>query len=114
MISLKAVWRDNKDGFIFIFAINNLESFESVISEIREIKHKEVFSSVAIILVGNKADLESERKVWIKTAQTEANALGVKYFEISAKTSSKDEINALICELIDINEMNRFNVETTK
>lgn len=53
-----------------------------------------------MILVGNKIDLEHERKVHRRTAQGDANALGVKYFEVSAKTSSKDEIDALIYELI--------------
>lgn len=38
MMSMKAVWRHNKDGFIFTFAINNAESYESVINEIKELK----------------------------------------------------------------------------
>lgn len=58
-----------------------------------------------MILVGNKSDLDYERKVEKRTAQMQATALGIKYFEISAKSSSKDEINALIYELIDINEL---------
>lgn len=70
MMSLKAVWRNNKDGFIFTFAINNAESFTSVINEIREIKEKALFNNVAMILVGNKSDLEHERKVWKKVAQS--------------------------------------------
>lgn len=63
-----------------------------------------------MILVGNKTDLEYERKVWKKTAQLDAAALGIKYFEVSAKSSSKDEIDAIIYELIDMNEMDRFNI----
>ena len=93
MMSLKAVWRNNKHGFIFTFAINNKESYESVISEIKELKEKSTFDKVAMILVGNKNDLEFERKVWKKTAQSEALTLGIKYFEVSAKSSSKDEID---------------------
>lgn len=27
----------------------------------------------------------------------DANSLGIKYFQVSAKTSAKDDINALIC-----------------
>lgn len=109
-MSLKAVWRNNKHGFIFTFAINNKESYDSVIAEIRELKEKSNFDKVAMILVGNKTDLEYQRKVWKKTAQLEAASLGVKYFEVSAKSSSKDEIDAIIYELIDINEMDRFNI----
>jgi len=57
-MSLKAVWRNNKHGFIFTFAINNQESYNSVIDEIKELKEKSTFDKVAMILVGNKTDLE--------------------------------------------------------
>ncbi len=80
MMSLKAVWRNNKDGFIFTFAIDKLQTFESVKTEIREIKSKGLFNNVAMILVGNKTDLETQRKVEKKVAQAEANILGIKYF----------------------------------
>lgn len=45
-----------------------------------------------------------------RTAAADSAALGVKYFEVSAKTSSKDDIDALIYELIEINEMERYHV----
>ena len=38
MASMKAVWRNDKDGYLFVFALNNKESYESVIEEIKEIK----------------------------------------------------------------------------
>lgn len=63
-----------------------------------------------MILVGNKTDLEHERKVEKKVAEQTAASLGIKYFEVSAKSSSKDEIDAIIYELININEMDRFKV----
>jgi len=31
-MSLKAVWRNNKDSFIFTYAINNEESFKAIIN----------------------------------------------------------------------------------
>lgn len=71
-------------------------------------------NNVAMILVGNKIDLEHERKVPKRTAIGDSSALGVKYFEVSAKTSSKDDIDALIYELIEINEMERYHVSSEK
>lgn len=57
MVSMKAVWRSNKDGFIFTYAINNVESYEAVISEIRELRQIPMYARSAMILVGNKIDL---------------------------------------------------------
>ncbi len=57
-MSLKAVWRNNKDSFIFTYAINNEESFKAIINQIREIKEKALYSNVTMILIGNKIDLE--------------------------------------------------------
>ena len=69
-------------------------------------------NNVAMILVGNKIDLEHERTVPKRAALMDANALGIKYFEVSAKTSPKDQIDALIYELIEINEMEKFSVSS--
>ena len=41
-------------------------------------------------------------------AKAEAAKLGIKYFEVSAKASPKDEIDKLIEELVDMNEMQTF------
>ena len=31
MISMKAIWRNNKNGYIFVFAINSKISFDAII-----------------------------------------------------------------------------------
>jgi len=31
LISMKAVWRAGKDGFVFVYAINNKQSFKDMI-----------------------------------------------------------------------------------
>ena len=59
MISMKAVWRNNKNGFVFVFAINSRHSYINVIDEIMEIKESDMFRNVAIIMIGNKNDLEN-------------------------------------------------------
>lgn len=54
---MKAVWRNGKDGYIFVYAINSRESYEVILKEIKQIKNHEGFRDVASILVGNKSDL---------------------------------------------------------
>ena len=41
--------------------------------------------SICKVMVGNKIDLESERKISQQEAQTFAKSFGVEYFEASAK-----------------------------
>lgn len=41
-----------------------------------------------MVLVGNKCDLEAERKVTIEEATNLAANEGIKYFEVSAKNNS--------------------------
>ena len=72
-----------------------------------------MYQNKAIILIGNKSDLEYDRKVKNKHAEAEASKIGVKYFEVSAKTSSKDDIDKLISELVDMNEMQKFYSNST-
>lgn len=67
---IKHVWRANKDGFIFTFALNCLESFNKVLQEMEEIKSTRNYKNVVIVLVGNKNDLYFERKVDIETAKS--------------------------------------------
>ena len=57
MITMKAVWRNNKNGYIFVFAINSQVSFELILREINEIKEELNLKEVPAVLVGNKIDL---------------------------------------------------------
>ena len=63
MSSMKAVWRNGKNGFSFAFALNNRNSFEEALEEMEEIRSEKLFNDVAIILIGNKSDLEVERVI---------------------------------------------------
>lgn len=51
------------EGFLLVYSINNRQSFEEIKTfqqQILRVKDKDYFP---IIVVGNKCDLESERKV---------------------------------------------------
>lgn len=77
-------------GFILVYAITSNASF----SEVQNFKEKlwickdlKQSERVPFILVGNKADLESERQVTTGEGQDLAKFFGCPFFEASAKTA---------------------------
>lgn len=46
---MKAVWRENKDGYIFVYAIDNKQTFLDVIDEIKAIKENDVYKNVSLL-----------------------------------------------------------------
>uniref|UniRef100_A0A8C6VL88 Ras-related protein Rab-39B n=1 Tax=Naja naja TaxID=35670 RepID=A0A8C6VL88_NAJNA len=81
----------NAAGGILMFDLTNRASFENI-----RIWHREVVDTVkphrpVFVLVGNKSDLEAERKVGQKEAEKLAVAFEAKYIETSAKSSSNVE-----------------------
>jgi len=85
-------------GIVLTYAVNDRESFNSLGEWMEEVKQKAP-KDVAIVLVGNKADIgdlpvESEpdkrpRKVSFSEGKGFADKYGIKFFEVS----SKDNIN---------------------
>ncbi|MFH4975599.1 hypothetical protein AB6A40_002308 [Gnathostoma spinigerum] len=75
------------EGFICVFSITDSESFDAT-NEFREqilrVKNS-MDSSIPIVLVGNKCDLEGSRVIPIMQAQQRAEQWGVPYVETSAK-----------------------------
>ncbi|TKR76333.1 hypothetical protein L596_017486 [Steinernema carpocapsae] len=74
------------EGFICVFSITDAESFDAT-NEFREqiLRVKNSDSSVPIMLVGNKSDLDADRAVSVAQAQQRADAWNVPYIETSAK-----------------------------
>lgn len=75
------------EGFICAFSITDAESFDAT-TEFREqiLRVKNSDTSVPIVLVGNKCDLDAERVISRAQAQQRAESWGVPYIETSAKT----------------------------
>ena len=73
------MWISFGEGFLLVFAINDKESFELLKG-----KHG---AKCPILLVGNKQDLEQERKVQYSAAKALADSWGIEYMETSAKTN---------------------------
>ena len=59
-----------------------------------------LFVAPFLVLIGNKADLEQERRVDEEDARALAESLGLRYFETSAATGSNVEV--AIDSLLDL------------
>jgi len=89
------------EGFILVYSITAASSFEKV----KEVREKILFSKnanhIPMIIVGNKKDLEKERKVDTTTAQALAEQWGCQFLEASAKTGEnvQESIDTLLFEV---------------
>jgi len=79
---------DKSQGIILTYAIDDRRSFESIDKWMFEIK-RSAPKDVAVVLVGTKLDLESERTVSLEEGKMMAEKHNIKFFE----ASSKDNVN---------------------
>ena len=97
------------EGIMLVYDITDLESFKNLNSWLIEIK-KNASQNVYKILVGNKCDIESERKVTIKQGKDFAAQYSLKFFEISAKESTNvsDSFIAMTRDIIKSADNNKI------
>ena len=81
------MWISFGEGFLLVFAINDSESFELLKGKHERVLKGKHGVKCPIVLVGNKQDLENERKVTHAEAKQLADSWGVEYIETSAKTN---------------------------
>ena len=74
-------------GIMLVYDITDLESVQNLNSWLIEIE-KNASKKVCKILVGNKCDKESERKVTFEQGKEFADQYGMKFIETSAKDST--------------------------
>ncbi len=86
---------------MLVYDITDLESFQNLNSWLIEIE-KNASKNVYKILVGNKCDMESDRKVTVEQGKDFAAQCGMKFFETSAKESTNvsDSFIAMTREII--------------
>ena len=77
-------WINFGEGFILLFDITYKESFDILKEKYHRIIKGKHNIEVPIFLVGNKIDLESERKVSFEEAAEFTNSLKIQYIEVSA------------------------------
>ena len=81
------MWISFGEGFLLVFAINDSESFELLKGKHERVLKGKHGVKCPILLVGNKQDLENERKVTFAEAKQLADSWNIEYIETSAKTN---------------------------
>jgi small GTP-binding protein len=90
--ALRSTWMRERDGFILVFSIIDQRSFEELNSFYEQLADIHEDSMPPVILVGNKADLESNRQVSVEEGRRLAHDYGaVTYIETSALTAQNIE-----------------------
>ena len=90
-----------KNEIVVVYDITNRQSFDDINFWLNEIKEKANKNTV-LLLVGNKCDLEDERKVSFQEGKDFADNNGIKFIETSAKTNQNvdEAFEILIDEVI--------------
>ena len=81
------MWIAFGEGFLLVFAINDYESFKFIKNYYERILKGKHGSKCPILLIGNKNDLEEERKVTYKEAKNQAAVWNIEYIETSYKNN---------------------------
>ena len=90
-------WINIASGFILVFSINDIESFEDLKNKIKRIEKNEV-NNLPKVIVGNKLDLNEDRKITYQHAEEFAKSIGASYFETSAFTDPNGNIKKIFEE----------------
>ena len=100
--SITSSYFKGSHGCFIVYDITNETSFEDV-NKWYEQAQKESSKEVSIILVGNKCDLENERKVSKEKGEEKARALNCPFFETSALSKLKidDIFNEMVNNIFD-------------
>ena len=99
-------------GFLLVFSITSLSSLQEL-SELREqIVHVKNDPTVPIVLVGNKSDLEDDRRVSRSRAFAVSQAWGnVPYYETSARRRlNVTEVFVDVCRQIIRRDIARLSI----
>ena len=108
--SITSTYYKSTDVAIFVYAINDEQSFNRIPGWIKELEDKNVVVKkkddeeqlMIKILIGNKTDLEDERKVTIEEGENFYNNNGFSFFtEISCKENQDEENNKKIKKIIE-------------
>lgn len=76
----------NAKGVILVYDITDMESYENIVNWVEEVRKKAPVG-IPMILIGNKTDLdyEGKRRVTFEAGKIYAEALKIKFIELSAK-----------------------------
>ena len=86
-------WKlDNEaQGLVLVFDVTDKNSFR-LLTEFIQVHTREFHSFIPTVLVGHKADLKSQRKVWMIQGEELADQYGFEYFETSQTKPASIEV----------------------
>ncbi|KAH9958593.1 ras protein [Russula dissimulans] len=102
------------EGFLLVYSVTEPDSLSLIEAYHQQILRVKDSESVPIVVVGNKSDLEFERRVNTVEGERIASELGCRFVETSAKlcTNVHETFIGLVCEIRDRNrellQMRRF------
>ena len=106
------------DGIVLTYSLTDEKSFQCVNKWMDQIQ-KLAPADVKVLLIGNKSDLEEERKVTREEGEAMAEKHKVKFYEASAKTGENiqelfHDIGKQIFEKISQNPVVNFNPQKSE
>jgi len=82
--ALGPIYYRDANGAILVYDITDRDSFDRVQNWVKELK-KMLGEGIVLVIVGNKCDLERQRKVTLDEAEAYAKTVGAEHFSTSAK-----------------------------
>lgn len=98
------------DGFICVYSITIAASFVKVREFYEHVLRVKDVESIPFIIVGNKCDLEKQRKVTTSSAKELASEIGAMSLETSAKTGA----NVVLAFYSVVREIKKWKAEHEK
>ncbi|KAL7712416.1 small monomeric GTPase [Entamoeba marina] len=98
------------DGFVLVYSIDNKTSFTAIANHKESISAIRPNDNVALMLAGNKCDLEDQRVIQKSEGEELAKLHGMGFFE----TSAANRTNSPITNLIKKNSGDKTNKPTEK
>ena len=94
------------DGLILVYSITSQQSFKNLESWMKSLKDIADLPSKAVIIVGNKCDLQELRTVKYEEGKQYAEKLGYHFYETSAKTGEnlKEAFDDIFEQLYNLNK----------
>ena len=84
--SLVTSFYRNAEVCLLVYDVTNEESFKNIENWVNDVKAQKTDELIHFILIGNKIDLEKERKISKEAGNKFAEEKGMKFVEVSAKT----------------------------
>ena len=84
---MNTIYYRDAQGAVIVYDITDVDSFQRMSDWVKELRNQ-LGNGIPIIILANKADLESRRQVELEQGESYARSLGLHHFSVSAKTNT--------------------------